>query len=197
MRLLVLAAQAGNWCNDRQELLTTMPGNDTLRRKLNSLIETTEATYQRAWDILQQEETHSVRPVRRPDPYYNCHAFALGIDGNQEYGRMVRRWSEPETMVSSAFMEKLRDNRVLLQTGKATYAPGELVLYSDGRRIAHSAQVISADNRLHSKWGSGRVYDHVLWEVPLPYGNDYKVVTSPALAVVMAELRVWVAGYGY
>jgi hypothetical protein len=172
-----------------------MSGNATLRKKLDALIATTPETYGAAWTALCEEEAHNVLSILGTDPTYNCHAYSLQVNTLPEFKKMGREWDEYETMVSSAFMGKLLDNGVLKPARREGFAVGPVVLYMEGDRVTHSAVVSKTNKRLMSKWGSGRVYEHDLYEVPATYGDKVLVVEAPDPARVMEELKIWVGGY--
>ena len=172
-----------------------MSGIDMLRRKLDALIATTPETYGAVWTALCEEEAHNVLPVAGADPTFNCHSYALKVSSLPEYKMMMKAWNEYETMMSSAFMEKLLDNHVLKPILREGFIEGDVVLYFKSERVTHSAIVTKANKRLTSKWGSGRVYEHDLYEVPAPYGDKILVVAAPDPAKVMEELKIWVDGY--
>lgn len=50
----------------------------------------------------------------------------------------------------------------------ATPTEGGVVVYFEGQSVAHSGRCRS--ERVHSKWGSGHIWSHELFETPSSYG---------------------------
>lgn len=174
-----------------------MPGNPVLRRQLEALVETTRPTYRAAWRALCAAEDHAVIEVAPADSAYNCHAFALAIQALPQYARYQALWNEAEAIVSGAFMQRSLDRGVLRRKGGAAFDAGDLVIYFQGDRVRHSARVSRPGVALLSKWGTGGIYEHPLFEIPLSYGDRAEVVRGADPATTMAELESWVAAHGY
>ncbi len=82
--------------------------------------------------------------------------------------------------------------RGLLQPLRADEArAGDLVFYFDDGRFRH-AGMLTAGGRVVSKWGTGQLYEHGLYEVPDNYGDDLRYFGSLSCATAF-EYFTWFA----
>ena len=71
------------------------------------------------------------------------------------------------------FAHWLVGNRLLTEVARADAGNGDLVFYFSAGEFRH-AGLLRANGRVVSKWGTGNLYDHELFEVPESYGTDVR-----------------------
>lgn len=157
-------------------MMSTSP-RDTRLTKLRSALEriTTELLNERldeqvrAVEELRRSFGHSITLVERAnaDCRYTCfqHAFELQvipspiIDICEIYGRVYP---------SSHFVEFLLESR-LQQVASADARDRDVVIWSDNDVVRHAGRFV--EGRIVSKWGTGHLWRHDLFEVPSAYGD--------------------------
>lgn len=140
-------------------------------------------------EALRREYPHSISlvPDKDTDPkkrlLCNCHAFAFGLADTDELWRLR---DLPEVWADARFVETLLET--MTPKTRESVDDGDVVVYfyADGR-IAHSA-IVSGDG-FRSKWSSGRLWDHGLFEIPLGYGASVRYFARPPIAQVVAAFE--------
>lgn len=128
-------------------------------------------------DALAVEIPHSIQLASQspclPIAGYNCFEFALGLAGQRE----VRLISEhlPATFCNDEFALHL-----VASTLNQVISPsiGNLVLYYDRQQITHAGLVEA--NCILSKWGTGHLWLHGLFDVPAQYGDRALFYKAPS-----------------
>lgn len=133
---------------------------------------------------LAVEASHSIQlaphPPCVPIASYNCFEFALGLAGWREVQLIAKRL--PSTFCNGKFAEYLVDSVLGPLDSPST---GDLVLYRDQQQIMH-AGVVEAD-RVVSKWGTGHLWLHGVFEVPAKYGDVTSFYEAPVPTEMIAK----------
>ena len=124
--------------------------------------------------------------------WFNCFEYALEIADHPE---AIARIGTLYTSIfpNSEFMRLLLETR-LQPLPRSQVATGTLVLYLQGDTFRHAGRV-SAD-RIVSKWGTGHLWRHGLFEVPASYGDKVRffrpLARGEAIAgfIAYAELKL-------
>ena len=170
-----------------------MQGNIELRAALDDLFRAMfPNTFDRRWEALQRWP-NSLKIIAERDDRFTCFAYSLGIEALPRYNALVDD-RQHGALASSSFIEYLVKQGHMTEVAEAVFAPGRAVLYYEGERITHGARILS-ETLLASKWGSGKVYQHGLWEVPLSYGNQCKFVAIPLPDRAVELLEMWVEAH--
>ena len=172
-----------------------MCGDEKLRAMLYDLTENSEflTTYNFRWAEIGKYTAHGIRDISGPGYWnYNCFAYALGLNGNPQFDRLVAaHGGHPEPLVPGRFIEHLKKKGILSVRSGSNYSPQDIVLYYGGKKLKHAARVVTTIDKLESKWGVGRHYQHGLYEVPYTYGDTIEVARAPDVATVLKELARW------
>jgi hypothetical protein len=72
-----------------------------------------------------------------------------------------------------AFAGWLLDHCFLNEVAGSDTESGDIVFYFDDSRFKH-AGLVSRAGRVKSKWGTGYLYEHELYEVPESYGTEVR-----------------------
>lgn len=103
---------------------------------------------------------------------YNCVMYALGIHDSAEYVSMAMQCPS-EVHASTSFLRFLIDQQAtVLASAPST---GYMGVYLEGASIKHVGRLTAAASRMHSKWGIGRLYDHLIDEAPASYGCSLRI----------------------
>ncbi len=73
----------------------------------------------------------------------------------------------------SEFIHYLLDQRLLSEYQYDSVFNGDLVMYLKNDSFKHIGLVLEK-NRVLSKWGTGHLYNHLTWEVPISYGDKVR-----------------------
>lgn len=153
-----------------------------------------EATLDQRWKaILLHGGPHRLARLKDelPNNRYNCFAYALGVYARPDYQRLADEHAKrTKPPIDPVLM------RGLVETGVLTEHAGELrvgdiLVYEAEGAFVHAAKLVEEDGLCRSKWGSGHLYQHGLWELPTSYGRRFRTVHSQGPDVVMDALRRW------
>lgn len=139
------------------------------------------AAFRLAFDEIRARHHHTVRIIPADTGWlktFNCYAFALGIAAHPRYQLLVRLHSNG-ALANSDFVSAAFERGELSEIDAANAESGDLVFYFTEGAVAHAAIVVDDKGRLQSKWGPNELYEHGLWEVPEPYGDQVKFVAAP------------------
>ncbi len=123
-------------------------------------------------DKLKSKFHHSIRVEESlvDISKYTCILYAFDIVDNQEYISLARRCPKA-IFANTEFLKFLIDKNYLLPSNKES--DKKLIIYSDKNNIKHIGRLIEEGSVL-SKWGTGHLYKHPIFEIPSNYGNDVK-----------------------
>lgn len=119
---------------------------------------------------------HSIKTLSGPndDLRYNCVMFALGIETDDIYLKMLYRFPS-DVHANTAFVQFLVERGDILEQARAE--PKSLVVYFGKEKVEHIGRIVD-DGRVQSKWGTkGHLYEHAIFEVPATYGDTVRVFT--------------------
>lgn len=146
----------------------------SLRNKLSEITETLQiADHPASIESLRSDYTHSIQVVESEHPIdrYTCCVYAFHLVEDPIY-LGVASYGLGKTFAGAEFINFLLQNQLLLPR-KSAPVLGDLVLYFEANEFRHVG-IVAAENLIISKWGSGWLYKHRLWEVPSQYGQDVK-----------------------
>jgi hypothetical protein len=129
------------------------------------LIAELSALHPHSITLLERKEAG---PKHRNSLQFNCHEYAFGLRGSQKVARVSFVYQD--IFPGEDFVTWLINN-VLTQKLEDKLRPGDVVVYTSDTEVAHSG--IWANGRVRSKWGSGHLWEHGLYELPLSYGSKY------------------------
>lgn len=120
---------------------------------------------------LRQTIPHTVKPLERGQENVNCFMYALEIAPAHPalYYAHHPDLALPKDCLSE-FARFLLDCGAAVRVSPPQAQVGDLVLYSWHGRVQHAGRLVSCD-RAASKWGTGWVWEHGIFEVPVTYGN--------------------------
>ncbi len=101
---------------------------------------------------------------------YTCLMHALGFTEKPEYIEIAKYGFEG-AYAGPEFAHWLLDRQLLAEISKAGAADLDLVFYFNTGRFRH-AGVLLASGRIVSKWGTGHLFEHELFEIPMQYGEE-------------------------
>ncbi len=152
----------------------------TLRHKLQEITECALLQEHPAHiEALRSEHDHSIVVVESKSPIerYTCGVHAFNLVEDPTYvevasSRLGRIFAGPE------FVNFLLQNQLLSPRNQSTVISGDLILYFDNGNFRHVGRM-KTDTRVLSKWGTGWLYEHGVWEVPLNYGKEIQYFIGP------------------
>lgn len=167
-----------------------MGGDLRLRKLLEKAVETT-TTYDEAWRAVMSYGQHHVWAITqdiREQIKFNCFAYALCVNGEPEYLSLVEE-HRSSVLVNSEFVKELIKDNLLSPVEQSDFDWADIILYYDGDKLTHAAMVAVPNKLLRSKWGTGCIYEHALWEVPASYGSTVKIARAPDPRKVIERLK--------
>lgn len=145
-----------------------------------------------ALDALKTRWPHTVRFVEKATDDVNCFMYAIGIPRHGPVCGTMYYAHHPELglgkdCLADAVRLLMHFRGLTPLTGEA--AGGELVIYSFRGRPRH-AGISLGHRRVRSKWGSGFVWEHGLWELPVRYGREVAFSTMVSEEPIRKALLV-------
>ena len=135
---------------------------------------------------------HTITIVElEPSPNYNCFTFALGLHESRKHFRIqwyTTRVTREEVFTNADFVTYLLLSGALQpsDTGNG------LILYFDAEGSPMHAGGIR-NGRVRSKWGTGCLVEHGIWEVPMEYGTTFAIYEAPDRQCMEEEFVRWAA----
>lgn len=166
-------------------------GGDLRLRELLEKAVGTDGTYDEAWRAVMAHGQHHVWAVTqdiRDQIKFNCFAYALCVNREPEYLSLVEK-HQSSVLVNSEFVRRLIEDGLLSPMEQSHFNWTDMILYYEGDTLKHAALVAVPGTLLRSKWGTGCVYEHALWEVPASYGSIVKVAQAPDPRKVIERLQ--------
>jgi hypothetical protein len=124
---------------------------------------------------------------------YNCFAYALDLADSERYRMIAKRfgWLYADTK----FVMYLVSERHLRRIDLHESVDGDIVVYFDQASLAiHAGKTCGV--RIVSKWGSGLLWEHPLWEVPESYGKTMQLYKQTGTAAAESAFLRYVASEG-
>jgi len=126
-------------------------------------------------------------PLRR----YTCAMHIFDFAEKPEYVAIAERGFN-RVFAGGTFVHWLLDRGLLEEMAEADAREGDLVIYfNDEGRFKHAGLKLGKD-RVVSKWGTGRLYEHGLFEVPESYGTTVRFFRRLTFEVAYKHFR-WFA----
>ena len=101
---------------------------------------------------------------------YTCLMHALGFTEKPEYIEIAEHGFQ-DVYAGPEFAHWLIDKSLLAEISKDRVEDRSLVFYFSKGRFKH-AGVLLASGRVISKWGTGHLFEHELFEIPMQYGDE-------------------------
>ena len=125
---------------------------------------------------------------------YNCYAYAFNLCESEEY-LLIARDHDNAVFANSDFIQYLLDRNMLIELYKARIIENGIIIYFLEGNPSHAGKI--QGSRVISKWGTGLLFGHEILDIPISYGNAYKiynaVTADDALELFydFAEIRGW------
>lgn len=138
---------------------------------------------------------HGIKIIESQYPIesYTCVVHSFGLVEDPTY-LSVAGFGLGRTFAGADFINFLLSHELLQERPKGTFLTGDLVIYFQDDSFRHVGTTLD-EGRVLSKWGTGYLYDHPVWEVPINYGASvryFEKISSNAgleLFVLFAQSR--------
>jgi hypothetical protein len=129
---------------------------------------------------LRGEFAHTIKLLHSNHPIesYTCAVYAFHLVGNTVYDD-IRHSGLGKTFAGKDFVEFVIKEQLLFECGNEEAVKGDFVIYLLERRFGHIG-LMQGDQRALSKWGTGYLCEHALWEVPCSYGLEVRFYRAPS-----------------
>ena len=144
-----------------------------LRRLLQAITEVQDVSKHPALlaaATLECPNTVRILPSPHPIERYTCLVHALDFTERPEYVAIAERGFNV-VFAGRSFAHWLIDRRLINEVAAVDANEGDLVFYFNEERQFQHAGVIAGNHRVISKWGTGHLFEHGLFEVPESYGT--------------------------
>ncbi len=160
--------------------------SDGLRERLEHIVnggQYTPADHLEAINALKEDYPHSISClVSALFIPYNCYVYALGLVDSEFILQHV-------DMFRGVFIERLVNNGTLLPD-----EAGSVIVYFSEDNVCHAGHY--EDGRVCSKWGIGCIWEHQIWEVPVSYGDAYRLFRLRPSSDIETEFATYYAELG-
>lgn len=161
--------------------------NVEFRKRLHEITEEREAEqHEELVSNLTNEYPHSIiLKLRKPDKKksnYNCFMFAFNLTHSPEYEKIAKT-PPGDVFANSEFCDFLLKKGILKENKWDDKNEGDIIIYFDKGVPKHAGKIHS--NRIISKWGIGHLWEHDIYEVPISYGNQYRIFSSISESVAI------------
>jgi len=128
---------------------------------------------------LRAEFSHSIQILDSEHPIegYTCAVYAFHLVGDSVY-QGIAASGLGSTFAGKDFVEFAIKEQLLAECGAEDAIQGDMVVYLLDGRFGHIGR-LQADRRILSKWGTGYLCEHGLWEVPCSYGAEVRFFEGP------------------
>jgi hypothetical protein len=100
---------------------------------------------------------------------YNCYAFAFDLIDSEEYRNRTLRLKN--VFPNSVFCHYLVSN-FLNEKEQKELKQGDYIIYFKDEVPSHAGKIF--EQKILSKWGTGNLWLHDIYEVPSSFGDDVK-----------------------
>jgi hypothetical protein len=123
---------------------------------------------------LRDEFAHTIQisASNHPIESYTCAVYAFHLVGDAVY-REIADSGLGKTFAGRDFVEFAMKEKLLIERGQEEVLKGDFVIYLLEGRFGHIG-LMQSDQRVLSKWGTGYLCEHSLWEVPCSYGLEVR-----------------------
>lgn len=108
---------------------------------------------------------------------FTCGVHAFYLVGDETYFQIASS-GLGTTYAGKAFVDFIINQGMLASRTEGTVVAGDLVIYFADEEFRHVGRVLGVD-RVLSKWGTGLLLEHALWEVPESYGDRVEYYVGP------------------
>ena len=130
-------------------------------------------------EALRREVEHSV--VVMESEYrierYTCGVHAFHLVEHPTYME-IASFGLGRTFAGSEFINYLIGNRLLIPRDQLSVVQSDLIFYFDNGVFRPVGRIKTPD-RVVSKWGTGYLYEHGVWEIPSNYGDEVRCFVGP------------------
>lgn len=150
----------------------------TLRSRLQEMTEVEDISqHPSLLEALSLECPNSIRLLDSPHPIdrYTCLMHVFDLTEKPEYIHCAMR----NVYAGADFAHWLLNRFALGEKPLSEADDGDLVFYFNGGQFKHVG-ILRGAGRVLSKWGSGHLYEHDLFEVPDSYGNEVRAFAHMA-----------------
>ena len=149
--------------------------NVLLRQELERMTGVPDvAQHQALLDVVTRKYPNSIqiKDSAHPIDRYTCLMYALDFVEKPEYID-IASYGLGHVFAGADFAMWLINSERLSPVYPPYVQTGDLVFYFDKGRFKHVG-LWDSNERVRSKWGLGHLYEHVLFEAPVSYGNEKK-----------------------
>jgi hypothetical protein len=160
-----------------------------LRQRLFEMTTEDESRHSELLAQLTRQHPNAITVLESPQPIrgYTCLVHVFDFTEQPEYEIIVRRSKCRNVFAGANFAHWLFDIGALEEI--PSLQPGHLVFYFDDFDCFKHVGIIQQDGRVASKWGTGQLFEHGLFEVPASYGNNVKFFKKPPSEVVFNHFK--------
>ncbi|WP_319575903.1 hypothetical protein [uncultured Desulfobacter sp.] len=154
--------------------------NRELRQQLETMtLKLSVAEHSATLEKLRAEFGHSVEIVASEHPIeeYTCVVHAFSLVNDPTYVE-VASFGLGRTFAGADFIRFVLKHDLLKARDSTNCAHGDFVMYFQEGLFQHVGRLMTRDRAL-SKWGTGHLYKHGLWEVPFTYGEEVRMFKCP------------------
>lgn len=109
---------------------------------------------------------------------YNCAVHAFDLVEDPTY-LQIANYNIREAHAGKRFVNYVLENELLTKLTDKSQGPGDLIMYFKNNKFEHIG-IVNEGNQITSKWGTGLLGKHKIWEVPESYGNEKCFYTLPS-----------------
>ena len=153
------------------------PDDGKLRKRLETITGMRSDKQLTAIEKLRAEFSHSIvlrekaNSTRIP---FNCYEYAFNIACTPPVNIISTEGDAKQNeklAVTTDFVSELI-GEVLIEREPCNATDGDIIIYFDNNTPTHAGKFYKG--RVVSKWGNGHLWEHVIYEVPLRYGDRIK-----------------------
>lgn len=151
----------------------------------------------RAIEELRSRFGHSIEIVESSHPItsYTCAVHAFGLIDDQTYIE-VASYGLGRTFAGREFVEFILAKNLLTELSTHRLTENSLAIYLDHAQFRHVG-IVRSRGRLLSKWGTGHLYEHPIWEVPLAYGDTVKFFSPLTTDEGLELFKCYAVSHGF
>lgn len=149
--------------------------NWALRSRLDKItLDLDVGSHRMRIEELRHEIPHTIDTVECSTPCdcYTCAVYAFELVDDPTY-RDVASFGLQRTFAGKEFVDYLLANGSLSAKPAVSAQRQDLILYFCNDEFKHVGRMRSP-SRVISKWGTGLLYEHGIWEVPASYGENIR-----------------------
>ena len=172
--------------------------NASLREQLQRVTEVEDISRHGALlDDLNAHFCHSISEVESELPLeqFTCAVYAFDLVNNPTYVD-IATFGLGSTFAGRDFVEFALQNDLLYISKEFKSESNTLAIYTDDQKFQHIGKLLT-DSRVISKWGTGLLLNHEIWEVPAGYGDQVHYYSLPIDVRGIDIFRVYATSRGF